>query len=207
MAGTGTQRYSGDTGPATSAQLFAALALVIDGVGNLYFIDPTNHRVRKVDTSGIMTTVAGNGTIGYSGDGGPATAAQVQTLNGVAVDSAGNIYFIDTNHVREVLAPVSSTEPSVASAGNAFDSPKPIAPNTWVAVKGTNLAPPGDTFIWGNADSVNKQLPAALDSVSVAVNGKNAFVYYISPTQISIPTPPDAPGLGSVASHRTQRGE
>jgi len=192
VAGTGNRGYSGDTGPAISAQLFAALALTIDGSGNLYFCDPTNKRVRKVDTGGIMTTVAGNGTIGYSGDGGPAIAAQLQSIQGVAVDGAGNIYFVDTNHVREVFAPVSSTAPSVASATNAFDSPKPIAPNTWVAVKGTNLAPPGDSRIWGNGDFTNNQLPTALDGVSVTVNGKNAFVYYISPTQLNILTPPDA---------------
>jgi uncharacterized protein (TIGR03437 family) len=192
VAGTGTRGYSGDTGPAISAKLFAALALTLDSAGNLYFADPTNLRLRKVDTSGIMTTVAGNGTSGFSGDGGPAIAAQLQNIQGVAVDGAGNIYFDDIAHVREVIAPVSSTAPSLASATNAFDAPKPIAPNTWVAVKGINLAPAGDTRIWGNADFTNNQLPAALDGVSVTVNGKNAFVYYISPTQLNILTPPDA---------------
>ena len=192
MAGTGTRGYSGDTGPAINAKLFAALALAIDGAGSLYFADPTNNRLREVDTNGIMTTVAGNGTRGFSGDGGPGIAAQLQGVNGVAVDGAGNIYFDDIARVREVVAPVASTAPSLASAGNAFDLPKPIAPNTWVAVKGTNLAPPGDTRIWGNADFANNQLPAALDGVNVTVNGKNAFVYYISPTQLNILTPPDA---------------
>jgi uncharacterized protein (TIGR03437 family) len=205
VAGTGTRGYSGDTGPAISAKLFAALALAVDSAGNLYFADPTNNRVRKVDASGIMTTVAGNGTRGFSGDGGPAIAAQVQNVNGVAVDGAGNIYFDDIARVREVFAPVASAAPSVALASNAFDSPKPIAANTWVAVKGTNLAPPGDSRTWGNADFTNNQLPAALDSVSVTVNGKNAFVYYISPTQLNILTPPDALP-GSVPVQVTVRG-
>ena len=67
-----------------------------------------------------------------------------------------------------------------------------IAPNTWVEIKGANLSKPGDTRIWQPIDFVKGQLPTALDGVSVTMNGENAFVYYISPTQVNILTPPDA---------------
>jgi len=67
-----------------------------------------------------------------------------------------------------------------------------IDANTWVEVKGQNLSKADDSRTWGNSDFVNNNLPTALDGVSVTVNGKNAYVYYISPTQINILTPPDA---------------
>jgi hypothetical protein len=78
VAGTGIFGYSGDGGPATSAQLAAPAGVTFDGAGNLYIADQENDRVRKVTaTTGILTTIAGNGTQGYSGDGGPATSAQL----------------------------------------------------------------------------------------------------------------------------------
>jgi uncharacterized protein (TIGR03437 family) len=81
--------------------------------------------------------------------------------------------------------------PQITSVANAEGEAQTIAPNTWVEVKGINLAPAGDSRIWGSSDFVNNTLPTALDGVSVMVNGKSAFVYYISPTQINILTPPD----------------
>ncbi|MCU1335853.1 MAG: hypothetical protein JWO19_1434 [Bryobacterales bacterium] len=75
---------------------------------------------------------------------------------------------------------------------NAFGDIPLIAPNTWVSLKGSNLSPAGDTRIWKDPDFVNNQLPTRLDGVGVTVNGKNAYVYYISPTQVNILTPPDA---------------
>jgi uncharacterized protein (TIGR03437 family) len=80
--------------------------MALDAVGNLYFSDAANHVVRRVDTAGIITTVAGNGPPGYSGDGGPATAAQLNTPMGVGFDSEGNLYISDSenNRVRKVSA-------------------------------------------------------------------------------------------------------
>jgi hypothetical protein len=91
VAGNGTPGYSGDGGPATHAQLDSAAAVTIDSQGNLYIAEDRNHRVRKVSPGGIITTVAGNGTYGYSGDGGPATSAQVGVPLSVAVDRAGRM--------------------------------------------------------------------------------------------------------------------
>jgi uncharacterized protein (TIGR03437 family) len=89
--------------------------------------------------------------------------------------------------------------PEITLVANAADEQPFIAPNTWVEVKGRNLAPAGDTRIWGDSDFSNNKMPTVLDGVSVTVNGKPTFVYYISPTQINILTPPDAlPGLAQI---------
>jgi RHS repeat-associated protein len=100
VAGNGYYGYSGDGWPAVWAQLFYPNDVDLDAGGNLYIADTNNHRIRKVDTSGIITTVAGNGYYGYSGDGGPAIQAQLNNPTGLAVDSWGNLYIADSNNQR-----------------------------------------------------------------------------------------------------------
>jgi hypothetical protein len=106
IAGNGTSGYSGDGGPATAAQLDTPWDVAVDSAGNIYIADSWNNCIRKVDPTGVITTVAGNGTQGYSGDGGPATGAQFYIPFGVAVDLQGNIYIADSgnNRVRKVFA-------------------------------------------------------------------------------------------------------
>ena len=104
VAGSGEPGYSGDGGPATEAQLTWPSGVAVDGAGNLYIADSENHRIRKVDATGTITTVAGSGEPGYSGDGGPATEAQLTWPSGVAVDGAGNLYIADRgNHRIRIL--------------------------------------------------------------------------------------------------------
>ena len=104
VAGNGTNGYSGDEGLATQAGIKFPSSMAIDAAGNIYIAEYTNNRIRKVDTNGIITTVAGNGTSGYSGDGGPATEAQLSWPRSVAVDAASNLYIADTlnNRIRKV---------------------------------------------------------------------------------------------------------
>ena len=100
-----TPGYGGDGGPAIQAQLGSPSEVAVDTSGNLYIADSANNRIRKVDTSGIITTVAGNGMPGYGGDGGPAIQAQLGGgLRGVCVDASGNLYIADyeTNRIRKV---------------------------------------------------------------------------------------------------------
>lgn len=104
LAGTGTIGYSGDGGPATAAQFNGPYGLATDGLGNTFVCDVDNERIRRISPSGIITTIAGNGTSGYSGDFGPATAAQLSEPIGVAVDAAGNLYVADgwNERIRQV---------------------------------------------------------------------------------------------------------
>ena len=109
VAGKGTVGDSGDGGPATSAELFAPASVALDGPGNLYIVDEEANRVRKVSAAtGIITTVAGNGTLGdwFSGDGGPATSAELANPYGVALDGSGNLYIADqyNSRIRKVNA-------------------------------------------------------------------------------------------------------
>lgn len=106
VVGTGVAGFSGDGGPATAARLHEPIDLIFDGSGNLYIADHDNQRIRKVDAGGIITTVAGTGVAGFSGDGGVATAANLNGPREVELDGAGNLYIVDTdnNRVRKVNA-------------------------------------------------------------------------------------------------------
>ena len=94
-AGNGGFSASGDGGAATNASFYLNYSVAVDSIGNLFITDRGNNRIRKVNTNGIITTVAGNGAFGYSGDGGAATNASLNLLLGVMVDSAGNFYISD----------------------------------------------------------------------------------------------------------------
>ena len=104
FAGTGVYGYMGDGGPATAAQFKINNGMGIDKIGNIYVADMQNERIRKIDTSGIITTIAGTGVENYFGDGGPATAAEFNYPSDVKLDPAGNIYIADlANHrIRKI---------------------------------------------------------------------------------------------------------
>jgi hypothetical protein len=100
IAGTGTAGFGGDGGQATAAKLYHPAGIAIDAAGNLFVADISNQRIRKINTAGIITTVAGTGSATYGGDGGQATAASLQNAEGINVDGAGNLYIVDTNNGR-----------------------------------------------------------------------------------------------------------
>jgi len=114
MAGKGTEGYSGDGGAATNASLFYPDGVAADGDGNVFIADTYNSRIRKIDTNGIITTVAGNGTNGYAGDGGPATNARLSYIPGVAADSVGNLFIADVNNGRIRLVSTAGVISTVA---------------------------------------------------------------------------------------------
>jgi sugar lactone lactonase YvrE len=120
VAGNGSQGYSGDGGPATSAQLYNPGNVAVDANGNLYIADSLNNRIRKVSAGGIMTTVAGNGSQGYSGDGGRATSAQLYQPQGLTVDARGNLYIADTYNYRiRMVSPAGIID---TVAGDGFEN-------------------------------------------------------------------------------------
>jgi uncharacterized protein (TIGR03437 family) len=120
VAGNGNTQFAGDGGQATSSTVYIAgmhNGLAVDAGGNLYIADDGHHRIRKVDPNGIITTVAGNGSPNYSGDGVAATKTSLFRPTGVAVDPAGNFYIADTNNFRVRKVDTSGTITTIAGTG------------------------------------------------------------------------------------------
>ena len=137
VAGNGNQGFSGDGGPATRAALNTPQGVAVDSAGNLYIADTDNNRIRKV-SGGTITTVAGNGNQGFSGDGGPAASASLNYPVGAAVDSAGNLYIADTDNNR--ITSTSRTQETYSSercqAGRSRRSPEM---KTWASLATAGL--------------------------------------------------------------------
>ncbi|HEY3439738.1 MAG TPA: IPT/TIG domain-containing protein [Paludibaculum sp.] len=121
IAGTGVAGVLGDGGPATAAKLNHPIGLALDSAGSLYVADQMNNRIRKINSAGIITTVAGAGLPGYSGNGGLATSAQLRYPSGVAVDASGNIFIADTSNSRIRVVLENKTIHNVAGTGRFDD--------------------------------------------------------------------------------------
>jgi uncharacterized protein (TIGR03437 family) len=125
-------------------------------------------------------------------DAGPAASFEWSYSFGSGfegTDLLANDLFVTAYFVGSRAA---TTGPEIAEVANAEGENPAIAPNTWVEIKGVDLAPAGDSRIWQTSDFTGGELPMSLDGVSATVNGKSAYVYYISPAQVNILTPPDA---------------
>jgi uncharacterized repeat protein (TIGR01451 family) len=151
VAGTGTAGNSGDGGPATAAMFNHPDGVAVDAAGNVYIADEGNNEIRKVDTSGIVTRLAGTGTAGYSGDGGPAVNAMLNTPSSIAVDAAGNVCFTDrgNNRVRVILT--DGRILTVAGTGRAANDGDggPAAAASINAPDDITIAPNGDLVVAG----------------------------------------------------------
>jgi hypothetical protein len=149
VVGTGEPGFSGDGGPATKAELGQVYErLAIDASGNLYIPDTANNRIRKVDTKGIITTIAGTGKPGFSGDGGPARKAELNGPTNVSVDGTGNIYVADTeNHRIRRIDPGGIITTVAGNGKTGFPDDGAVA--TEVPVGGANVwaDPEGNIYI------------------------------------------------------------
>ena len=158
IAGT-TPGFSGDNAAATSAHLNLPTAITLDATGNLYIADTANHRIRRIDaTTGIITTIAGNGTQGFSGDSGPATAASIDSPTGLAVDSLNNLYLADThNHrIRKITATTGliTTIAGTGTLGQSGDTAAATAAKLALP-HGLTIDPQGNLYL---ADTANHRI-------------------------------------------------
>jgi sugar lactone lactonase YvrE len=152
VAGTGVPGYSGDGGPAAQAQLGELYgAAAVDAEGNFYFADLANNRVRRVDTKGMITTVAGTGEAGYSGDGGPATEAQLNGPTAVSADREGNVYVADSENHRFRRIDGKGLITTVAGNGKAgFSGDGGPATKTRVGGEGVWVDADGNLYLIGD---------------------------------------------------------
>ena len=173
VAGDGTSGNGGDGGPATSAQLNGPEDVVVDASGAMWIGDDDNCEVRRVDPSGTITTVAGDGTCGYSGDHGPATAAELSDADGIAVDPAGNLYIADSfnNVIRKVdTAGIITTYAGTGAAGYSGDHGPATSADLdypW----GVRLDRSGDLYVTDSLNNVVRMIDTAGTITTVAGTG------------------------------------
>jgi len=140
IAGTGDRGFGGDGGLAIEAQMSRPLGIAVDAAGNLYIADSDNHVIRRVDTHGIITTFAGTGEAGNSGDGGPATEAEINDPNGVAIDAEGNLYFADDVAMVIRRVALDGTISTVAGTGAAGFSAAALAASSAALIRSCAFA-------------------------------------------------------------------
>jgi uncharacterized protein (TIGR03437 family) len=183
--------FSGDGGPATAAQLNRPFGVALDSAGNIFFSDSYNQRIRKIDAKGIITTVAGTGVSGFSGDGGPALSATFDFPTGIAVDASGKIYVADTqDNVIRMITPTNCSSAFILGAITAgdFGAMKTVAPGSWMEVYGCDLTP--GAAAWNFQGST---APTSLNGASVTIGGFSANLSYVSPTQVNALIPSEVP--------------
>ncbi len=197
VAGAGNNNFSGDGfsgdgGPATSAYLNLPWGVAFDGAGSFFVADSGNNRIRKISPSGIITTVAGDGLPGFSGDGGPAADAELGGLGGIAGDGSGDIYFVDGNSVR-VLRPTNHLVFIEAVVDAASQQANPVSPGKIVVIYGAGLGPA--QLIQNQAS--NGQFGTQAGGTAVSFNGIDAPVLYASATQVAAIVPYAVTGMSA----------
>ncbi len=197
VAGSATCGFAGDGGPATSAGLDGPWGVAIDSAGNLYIATGSDARIRKVSPGGTITTYAGTGTGGFTGDGGPALQAELNGPQGMAVDSRNNLYIADKNNhrIREISAAPAITTNGVDN-GASFTSGS-LVPGEIATIFGANLT-------IGSGINLASALPLATNllDVQVMVNGTAAPIFAVDNVngqeQINFQVPFEIAGLTTV---------
>jgi sugar lactone lactonase YvrE len=175
VAGNGICGYSGDGGPATGASLKVPSGVAVDAAGNLYIADRDNHRVRRVTAAGTITTAAGNGVYGFSGDGGLATSASLGYPTGVALDAAGNLYIADTDNHRIRMVSPSGIMGTVAGGGSSWPGDGGPATSASLSVAGVAVDSAGNLYIADYANCRIRKVTPSGTITTVAGNGSWGF--------------------------------
>ena len=177
VAGNGTYGHSGDGGPATAAEISAPTGICLDKVGNLYISDEQASNIRMVNTSGIISTIAGT-TIGFSGDGGPATNAQLKLPDGISVDDSGNIYFVDAinDRLRKIdKSGVINTIAGDPSSSTGFYNGCPAVGVVFGAPEGLAIDRYGNVYVSDDYSEVVYKITKEGLAYIVAGNGTEGF--------------------------------
>ncbi len=174
VAGQGTAGFGGDNIQAVSARLNWPADVAVDAEGNLFIADTENDRIRKVDPGGVVTTVAGNGTRGFSGDGGAATAAQLHQPTGVAVDVTGNLFIAGDNRVRKV-APNGRITTVAGNGSSAFSGDGGPAISAGVSSHNVTVDSLGNLFIADIGNNRVRKVGLQGTITTVAGNGSSFF--------------------------------
>jgi hypothetical protein len=179
VAGNGTAGFSGDGGPATSASLNFPYSVTVDALGNLYISDTINNRIRQVNAAGLINTIAGIGTAGFGGDGGPATSASLNQPRDVAFDTAGNLYIADTLNYRIRMVTPSGVITTVAGngAGGSFGGDGAAATSAQLnQPSGIAVDSAGDLFIADTANSRIRVVTRGGTAYSVVDRGGKSLI-------------------------------
>jgi len=178
IGGTGTAGFSGDGGPATNAQMYVPRYLTVDASGTVFFSDYANNRIRKITPAGIISTVAGNGLPGFSGDGGAATAAQLNFAWGVATDAAGNLYIADQLNCRIRKVTPAGIISTIGGTGIAFFSGDggPAVSAGIQYPMGIVCDGPGNLYICDEGDCRIRKINTSGIISTVAGNGFGGFL-------------------------------
>lgn len=175
-AGNATQGYSGDGGAAVAAMLNEPALMAVDAAGNVYVSDIASHTIRKISTSGIITTIAGTGTAGYNGDGIPATTAQLNTPSGLAFDTAGNLYVADSSNERiRMIAAGTGIISTIAGTGAAGCNNSVAGSATFFGPIGLAFDGTGTLYISELGNKVVRKLSAGSVSAFAGVCGTSGF--------------------------------
>jgi trimeric autotransporter adhesin len=178
VAGSGAAAFAGDDGLAMTASLNAPRGLARDTAGNLYIADSGNHRIRRIDTDGVITTIAGDGTATSTGDGDAATSATLNSPAGVAADAIGNIYIAESGGNRVRMIAVNGTISTVAGTGTAGapDSESGVATDQNLShPQGLAVEPAGTVLIADTNNNRVRRLTVDGNMVTVAGNGAAGF--------------------------------
>ncbi len=174
--------FSGDGGPATSANLSNPISVWIDVDGSIVFSDNGNARIRKINTAGVISTIAGIGSFGYSGDGGPATGAQLRP-NGVTTDASGNMYIADgSNHrIRKVTPPpVTVSGTTTVCEGSTTTFTGSVTGGTWSSSSAANATVDAAGVVTGVASGT-----AIISYIATTGTGTRNVTVFVQPAAIS----------------------